>query len=200
MEFHHISITLTTKAMTVVMSQKLPAVVAEPEVETDLVIEREIPAGEEERKVDENEREREVVEDEQEREVVANNEKEREVADEEREGGIETERLDRLARSRKEERGASIKRTRTSARKHIVSRVQLPKTGDKIAYKEGEEWKKATVEGRGCKASSKTYPNYFNVRRAGEEAEWITSIRLSGGLKIRRQWKKSRRKKRQTWL
>ena len=46
----------------------------------------------------------------------------------------------------------------------VVAKVRYPRAGDRIQYKEGEEWREVTVTGRGCKASSRTNPNYFNVK------------------------------------
>ena len=55
----------------------------------------------------------------------------------------------------------------------VVTKVKYPRAGDRIQFKEGEEWRDVTVIGRGCKASSRTNPNYFNVRKEDDEAAGI---------------------------
>ena len=61
--------------------------------------------------------------------------------------------------------------------------MTFPKAGDKIQFKDGEEWRDVTVINRGCKASSRTNPNYFNVRNedgaAGldlDKSEWRFNV------------------------
>lgn len=60
----------------------------------------------------------------------------------------------------------------TQARRTLSTqiRVKYPRAGDRILFKEGEEWRDVTVIGRGCKASSKTNPNYFNVKSYADGA------------------------------
>ena len=55
----------------------------------------------------------------------------------------------------------------------VRGRVKYPKAGDVIQFKEGEDWREVTVIGRGCKASSRVNPNYFNVRTEAEGAEGV---------------------------
>ena len=101
--------------------------------------------------------------------AVQATEEEREVAAEEQEEVVEGQRPEMVTRGREEEKDTSRKRTRTSA----SARVKFPKAGDKIEFKVGEEWREMTVVGRGCKTSSRTNTNYFNVREAEEGAEGL---------------------------
>ena len=50
-----------------------------------------------------------------------------------------------------------------------LNEPKYPKAGDVIQMKEGGRWRAAVVIGRGAKASSKKYGDYFNVRIDGQE-------------------------------
>ena len=56
--------------------------------------------------------------------------------------------------------------------------TNYPRAGDHIQFKEGENWLKAEVMGRGGKASSKLHFDYFNLRSRGEEEEKQCGVHL----------------------
>ena len=58
----------------------------------------------------------------------------------------------------------------------MTQKRRVPKVGDKIEFKEGEKWREATITGRGCKASNKKTPNYFNIRKEGAGAGGIDLV------------------------
>ena len=88
-----------------------------------------------------------------------------------------------VARGRREAREETQPRRTLSApvRRPVAAKVRA---GDRIQFKEGEEWRDVTVISRGSKASSRTSPNYFNVRNedngaAGldlDKAEWRFNV------------------------
>ena len=84
----------------------------------------------------------------------------------EAEGGAEQVRVDEAGDGRGEVEGQAEPGAEPGAR----GRVKFPRAGDRIQFKEGEDWRGVTVIGRGCKASSRTNPNYFNIRREEEGA------------------------------
>ena len=47
-----------------------------------------------------------------------------------------------------------------------------PSKGERIQFKDGEEWKSVVVTGRGGKASSKLHRDYFNVSD-GEQGQGV---------------------------
>ena len=80
---------------------------------------------------------------------------------------------------------AKPRRTESApVRRPVVHKVQYPRAGDRIQFKEGEEWRDRTVIGRGAKMTSKTHTNYFNVRKedsgaAGmdlDKSEWRFNV------------------------
>ena len=76
--------------------------------------------------------------------------------------------------SRSETAPADGRTTAATSRKP----TNYPRAGDHIQFKEGENWLKAEVMGRGGKASSKLHFDYFNLRSRGEEEEKQCGVHL----------------------